>query len=93
LVNKQKYISALSCFLQAIDFDPHSLRKTLPTAVKEVALAMQDGKRCASVSVSLISTAHPLAATLSKIGTSSQLHHAARMVVNTAVQPVARLSG
>jgi hypothetical protein len=38
--------SALWCFLQAIDFDPHSLRKTLPTAVKEVALAMQDGKRC-----------------------------------------------
>jgi hypothetical protein len=33
--------------LQAIDFDPHSLRKTLPTAVKEVALAMQQGKRCA----------------------------------------------
>lgn len=29
----------------AIDFDPHSLRKTLPTAVKEVGLAIQQGKR------------------------------------------------
>eukprot|EP00878_Enallax_costatus_P002760 GHUV01002950.1.p1 GENE.GHUV01002950.1~~GHUV01002950.1.p1 ORF type:complete len:249 (+),score=38.06 GHUV01002950.1:173-919(+) len=30
---------------EAIDFDPHSLRKMLPSAVKAAAIALRDGKR------------------------------------------------
>ncbi len=32
---------------QAVDFDPDSLRKIMPAAVKVVANAMDAGKKCA----------------------------------------------
>lgn len=32
--------------VQAVDFDPHSLRKVLPSAVRVVAEALDAGKRC-----------------------------------------------
>lgn len=39
------YLIGLIALLQAIDFDPHSLRKMLPSAVKAVQSALVDGKR------------------------------------------------
>ena len=35
--------------VQAVDFDPDSLRKIMPDAVRVVAQAMADDKKCASL--------------------------------------------
>lgn len=45
--NQQKYheLNVQLIRKPAIDFDPHSLRKMLPSAVKAVDLALRDGKR------------------------------------------------
>lgn len=45
---------------QAVDFDPHSLRKVLPSAVKVVAENLEAGKKCALLPFRHLVAAHLL---------------------------------
>jgi hypothetical protein len=46
---------------QAVDFDPDSLRKIMPAAVKIVANAMDDGKKCVACACLPLQVLHVLA--------------------------------